>query len=167
MKLNKKGFTLVELIATIAILGILMGGAVVGVSSAQRKSRMESYKAMESSAYAAAQNYILKHNTIVPEVAASQKIDETTSDADIVSRLGNTLEISTDTLIEEQFLKELVDPKTKSNTCSGNVYVSKVKGIDNALETYSYLVEIRCKDYNSTHKVKNTGDTARGVIFLS
>lgn len=167
MKLNKKGFTLVELLAAVTILGILMGAAVAGVTSAQRKSRQKAYEAMESSAFAAAQNYIQEKNSVVPTSAG---FDEFTPAANLNSIITNTdkvKEITTHTLVTENLLPELKDPKTKGNNCHGSVYVTKVKGSGNKLDSYAYLVEIKCQDYTSTHKVKNTGETARGKVFLS
>ena len=44
MRINKNGFTLVELMAVIAILGILSGVVIMAVSSYTEKSRKEVYK---------------------------------------------------------------------------------------------------------------------------
>ena len=58
--MNNKGYTLVEVLAVIAILSILSGVAVAGVSKYLVKSRQQAYDSMASSAYDAAASYILK-----------------------------------------------------------------------------------------------------------
>lgn len=181
MKLNNKGFTLVELLAAIAILAILSGVAISEVSSSQEKARKEAYSAIETSTYTAAQNYLQKHNSVVP---ATTGFDEFTSSSTLNSFLANSSnykKISTTTLVDEGLLPELIDPATKKASCSGDIFITKVKGTGSKLDTYAYLVDIRCTNFKSTHKVKSVGpdgkkntsddkkttQEARGVIFLS
>lgn len=52
---------------------------------------------------------------------------------------GVTIKVSTDTLIEEGYLNNLVDPKDSSNKCSGYVEVTNEEG------NYSYLPFLTCK----------------------
>lgn len=129
MKLNNKGFTMVELLASVAILSILMGAAVAGVTKYQEKARQEAYEAMESSAYAAAQNYIQKHGSVIPLYPSSKKIN-------------------IDTLVEEGLLNELQDPTAKDFSCNGTVDVSKIKGSGSKLDEYKYVVKINCEQYD-------------------
>ncbi len=181
MKLDKMGFTLVELLAAVAILGILSGVAVAGVSSSQRKAREKAYDTMETSAYSAAQNYIQKHNSVIPSTTGFDDFTSTEYLDNFLNNPANYKQIATSTLIEEGLLEDLKDPKAKSASCSGQVYVTKIKGAGGRLDTYSYLVIINCQDYSSKHFVKGVGadgkkntndDTktdieAKGVIFLS
>lgn len=181
MKLNNKGFTLVEVIAAVAILSILMGVAIGGVSSSQRKARQESYEAMETSTYSAAQNYIQKHSSVIPTTTGFDEYTSASALNSFLSNSANYKQISVQTLVDEGLLPELKDPTSKTANCSGQVYITKVKGTGSKLDTYSYLVDIRCHDYQSKHKVKSVGadgikgtnddsettTEAKGVIFLS
>ena len=49
--MNKKGFTLVEILAVVAILSIMSGVAVAGVSKYLSQSKSQAYESMEKSAY--------------------------------------------------------------------------------------------------------------------
>ena len=130
MKLNNKGFTLVEIIAVVAIMAILMGVAVVGVSKYQESAREDAYEAMEASAHAAAQNYIQKYNLIIPTNNTWQ-------------------EISISDLVDGEFLKPLKDPKAKDHECIGSVYAQKEAASGNKLSHITYKVKVICEQYTS------------------
>lgn len=154
MKLNKKGFTMIELLAAIAIISILSGVAVTAVTKYQEKARKESYEAMEKSAYVAAQNYIQKTGFVVPSDGTTRKID-------------------IETLVDGGDLDKLHDPRVKGSYChSGStVVVSKEKGTGTKLDKYTYLVTIKCRNYTSSHYEKDpsTGASVKkeGVYFYS
>lgn len=133
MKLNNKGFTLVEIIAVVAIMAILMGVAVIGVTKYQESAREDSYEAMESSAHAAAQNYIQRYNLIV------QTATQTPS----------WTEIPIAELVDNEFLAPLKDPRDKHFECSGSVYAQKEKSTSNTLSQITYKVKIICEHYTS------------------
>ena len=153
MKLNRKGFTLIELLAAVAILSILSGLAVTAVSKYQEKARKTAYEAMESSAFSAAQNYIQKTGTIIPTD-------------------GSSKEISINDLVEQGYLSKLQDPRTKSTYChtGSKVLVSRQKGSSTTLDKYTYLIIIKCKDYESSHyETDGSGNKvkAQGVYYYS
>lgn len=127
MKENKKGFSLIELLATITILGILMGGAVIAVSKYLDKSRMQSYKTMEKSAYNAAQNYVI--------------------DEGITVEKGQAREVKISDLVNNGYLEKPIDPVNQSKDCTGSVTI-KNNGISNdQIDSYRYKVEIKCTKY--------------------
>ena len=72
---NNKGFTLIELIIVIAIIGILAAIAVPTIYDAQTKAKQSAVKAMASSVVAGGQAYYAKiifekDITIMPDVSA-------------------------------------------------------------------------------------------------
>lgn len=180
MKLNKKGFTLIEILATVTILGILSGVAVIATSRYLDKARNDSYKAMEESSYVAAQNYLQKHNPVIPVFTERRKnntvtFDETTSDANLKKVMDGTscktggcvYKLESSTLVEEGFLDEFEDPKSKGTNCGANIYITKTKASGQTLESYTYLVEITgCTGYTSSHKIldKNGVETDKEAI---
>ena len=139
MKLNNKGFSLIEILAVVAIMGIMSGLAVAAYTSYQDKVRTDSYEAMESSAYAAAQNYIQQYGIVIP------------SD-------GTPRQITVPALVNSGLLSKLEDPKVKGSLCHDGSYVnvSKQPSDKDKLEVYTYEVVIKCRDYTSS-----------GVVFKS
>ena len=145
MKLNKKGFTMVELLAAITILGIISTTAVVAYTKYQEKVRFDAYEAMEKSAYSAAQIYIQERG--------------------IVLTVGTPRTIEISTLVDSGYLNKLEDPRAKGEYChtGSNVVVTKTdKNSGTTLEKYSYVVTIKCKGYTSTKE-----DGTIGKEFLS
>ena len=67
MKRNNKGFSLVELLAAIVIMGILSGIAVVGVTFLLNKAEKEYYKAQESEVIMAAKSYTQDNRSFLPK----------------------------------------------------------------------------------------------------
>ena len=130
MKLNNKGFSMVELLAAISIMAILTGVAITAVTRYQDKARQKSYQAMETSAFDAAQNYI--------------------QDKGLIITSSKTILITT--LVDEGYLPNLEDPANKGSYChSGSqVVVTKITGSSGTLDKYRYAVTIKCKKYTSS-----------------
>lgn len=139
MKLNNKGFSLIEILAVVAIMGITSGLAVAAYTGYQDKVQHDSYKAMESAAHAAAQNYIQQYGIVIPSN-------------------GTKRTITVQTLVNSGLLSKLEDPKAKGATCHDGSYVnvSKQASDKDKLEVYTYEVVIKCKYYTSS-----------GVVFKS
>ena len=146
MKLNNKGFTLIEILAAVTLMGILAGIGVSSYSKYQDKVRNEAYEAMEKSAYAAAQNYLQSTGAVVPEGST-----------------GRTIEVQT--LVNGGFLDDLIDPRTKSTNCNTGSYVKVTKqaSVGNKLEEYTYIVTIKCRNYTSSRT--EGGTTLEGKLY--
>ncbi len=78
--MNKKGFSLVELLAVIVILGIIASIAIVSYNALINQTETKSYKNYESSMKSSATMYILdngyKDKITLAELINSDKIDE-------------------------------------------------------------------------------------------
>ena len=64
MKLNKKGFTLVELLAVIAVLGVIISATTISVVSIINKSRKQTQKEMENNFKEAAITHCIDNGTL-------------------------------------------------------------------------------------------------------
>lgn len=128
MKKKNKGFTMVELLAVITIMGLLAMVAIPAVTKYLIKSRTTSLDTMVKSTYEAAENYMMNNNIIV--------------------RSGDpAYVIPAKTLVDEQYLEELIDPAGNSKRCDTNANSKVEVTYDTAsagIINYKFKVTIVC-----------------------
>lgn len=125
---NKKGFTLVEILAAIVILGILTGVAIVSVSYILSKSKAGFYKNLENQLILAAKSYYADHRTLLPQ------------------NIGQKRQVNLETLIKNNYLKrgDVVDyGKSECDTDS-----SYIKVIKSSNKDYIYTIFLQCPSYS-------------------
>lgn len=127
-KMNKKGFTLVELLAVITILGILMGVTVGAVSIYLKKSKDQAYETIELSAYDGVRNYMMEESILLNK--------------------GETLKITLRELVDLQYLEDPQDPNRKGETCTGpDSYITVKNETTNnseGLDDYRFYIHVVC-----------------------
>ncbi len=117
--MNNKGFTLVEILATIAILGILSGIVIGGVQKYIEKSRQQAYDTLASSSIDATKEYVMDHPGVT--------------------------NISFSSLKDGDYINNIKDPKDKSKDCAGRVEIIKsYYGDGTSLDDYKYKVIMCC-----------------------
>lgn len=128
MKKKNKGFTMVELLAVITIMGLLAMVAIPAVTKYLIKSRTTSLDTMVKSTYEAAENYVMNNNIIV--------------------RSGDpAYVIPVQTLVDEQYLEALVDPAGNTERCDTNANSKVEVTYDTAsagIINYKFKVTIVC-----------------------
>ena len=123
---NNKGFSLVELLAVIAIIGILFGLGLQAYSIYQDKAKKDGYDTMAKSASQAAEEYRMEH----PAVDS----------------------VNFDTLYNSGLLSSLQDPGSRGEKCTGTVTIETNKSADNTvLDENKYTVTVCCTNYNYTY----------------
>ena len=128
--MKNKGFTMVELLAVIAILGIMTGLAISAYTRYKEKTKNNAYDIMASSASSAAESYIMDHSTATS--------------------------VYFDTLIEEGYLENTVDPGNSNDICKGKVVIKKGDlGTETKLQSNKYSVSLCCNNYNYTYEYPN------------
>ena len=128
---NKKGFTMMELLAVIVILGILSTLAVVAVSGYLKQGYDATYTDFEKTLEGAAENALITSASYLPSV-------------------GNSRVIDANWLICHDFMEELRDPKDNSKNCHENSYVIVKRGTDVGFNMdITYDVCLQCGSYQS------------------
>lgn len=127
VKKNSKGFSLVELLAAIVIMGILSGIAVVGVTYLLNKTTREYYKAQESEIIMAAKSYTQDNRGFLPK------------------RVGQKNQIYLKTLQSKKYIGEVLD-RNKKKCDPDRSYVQVYRYSKN---NYSYVVNLVCDSYTS------------------
>ena len=129
--MNKRnGFTMVELLATITILGVLMTIAIGSVSLILKKGRENYYTSQRNNLIAAAKSYYQANRSLLPK------------------EIGDTKEVNLDTLNGQKFIDTVyaADKKTK---CSG----TETKVVVTAIEKnkYKYKSYLKCNEIDDTN----------------
>lgn len=132
MKLNNKGFSLVELLGVMVILGIILAAGIAQYRKYTRDATIKSYDVLAESASNAADNYIMDH--------------------------GDIDSINLDELVDQGYLENMTDTAVEEGNCIGTVYPSKNESEDSGvLDLTDYTVSICCKDYNYTYAFPGGG----------
>ena len=154
---NNKGFTLIEMLGTVVILGVIGTIAVAGVTKYLVNSRKEAYKMLQDAAYEAVNNCASESNCI----------------------LSNGTDISISDLKSKGYLDSFKNPKNSSQECSGTVTVrikensgngnitsssygisgNKKVEVDEANTKYFYKVIVNCDGFDKTPKYYPNGTT--------
>ena len=133
-KLNKKGFSLVELLAAIAILAILMTVATQAYNAYKKQARQQAYDTMAKSATTAATNYLMENT--------------------------KAKYITFETLKEKQYVDTLQDPRYKDKECTGIVINKVIQGqTQKQLDVLFQKVKLCCKNYK--YQYDYTGDEVK------
>ena len=140
MNINNKGFTMVELLAAVAILAIITGLAISGVSRILSKAHEEYYKSTEKNLVLAAQSYVQSNKSKLPKI------------------IGKKTKITAKQLREANYLKsDLTTYNGKTKCDEEKTYVNVFKY---GKSDYSYTAYLTCKpDREAKEQLKDDTPT--------
>ena len=127
MKKSNRGFSFVELLATIVIMGLLSGLAIVSIRFLTNKAEKEYYKAQESEIVMAAKSYTQDNRNYLPK------------------RVGMKRQIYLSTLQDKKYIGDVVD-RSKKKCDPTKSYVQVYRYDKNH---YNYVVNLVCNSYKS------------------
>jgi len=128
--MNNRGFSLVEMLAVVAILGILSTVAIGAASRYQQSARQKAYDTLTESASLAAESYFMTH--------------------------PGASEVSFESLVEEGYLENAIDPGRSDENCDGKIVAkSNGEGKASELKNNNYSVSVCCQNYNYTYEYPN------------
>ncbi len=130
MKMKDSGFSLVELLAAVALLGILTGVAVGAVTGYIDKAKNQAYNSLYKAAYEGCENYVL-------ETGAAQILDN-----------NATGSVSITKLTDDGYITDPIDPNTKTK-CTGTVNYKMKKGSGKVADTLVFKVSLSCPGRSS------------------
>ena len=155
--MNQNGFTMVEILVTVTILGLLLAMTYAGYTEYQDWARSEAYSIMAHSAKQAAEDYLMDHPGIAGG-AAEQHVGSLTY---YLPSEDHSYAITFKELEEQGYFSTPVDPGLKSHECIGSVNVGVINGTGPALDQYIYDVKVCCYNYTKEHvfTLKKSGST--------
>ena len=131
MKINKNGFTMLELLAVIIILGILMGLAYMGVSRYLNQARSTTYEDFEKNITTGVTNYLIDHTGSIPNE-------------------GESLVVDVEKLVCEGYVDDLEDPGSSAKTCNLESYAIVKRNNDTGYNMdIEYSACLKCLGYES------------------
>ncbi len=129
---NEKGFTMIELLATITILGVLSTLAVVSMNSVTKHAKDATYQEFEETLKDSTANYLLYNTGLIPDARGSYKV--------MASQLTS-----------EGYLDNLTDPQKKTANCNNSSYVIVKRNSDVDFNMdLEYKVCLVCSKYKSS-----------------
>ena len=131
MKTNKRGFTVVELLVVLVILGILITLAYMGVSRYLNQARSTTYEDFEKNITSGVTNYLIDHSGSIPSV-------------------GESLVVDVEKLVCEGYIEDLQDPRESSKTCNLDSYAIVKRNNDTSSNMdIEYSACLKCSGYES------------------
>lgn len=130
--MNKYGYTMVELLAVIAIIGLLFTIATISYTSLIRKSNNTVYENYIYSIHEAVQTYIIDNPV----------------------ENGKNETISLNTLISNNKIGYINNPNDNNDKCLSSYVIAKRNDKDGVIN-YEYDVYLICNDYNKYQPFKN------------
>ncbi len=138
--MNKKGFTLVELLVTFAIIAIVGGIGIISYQSFFDVGTNNYYKSIESDVLLAGSDYFMDNRGELPVAS-------------------NYSEINLNELIDKKYIEEV---KSKNgNICAGKIVAYKENG------SYKYEVCLDCGDYKSAGTYCTEGSIAKSITITA
>ena len=134
MRKNKKGFTLIEILAAVTILGVLSIVAVVSVNKIIQKAKQNHYITAEDNLEMAGQSYVQQNRNALPK------------------SIGQKKQISLKTLVEKNYIEPIRD--YSDNEC--NLETSYVQVFKYSQDDYSYIAYLDCPVYDSKKEQEKT-----------
>jgi len=135
--MNKHGFTLVELLAAIAVFSIISGIAIVSYTALVHRSKIKSFQSYEKTMYASAVQLLTEY-VMDP------------SKASMFPRNGETKKF----FLSDLEVDPIVNPINKNDLClSSYVEVTRddyTDSFDAHVDSFKYKVCLICEDYNAT-----------------
>ena len=117
--MNSNGFTLVEILAVVAILGILTGLGIQAYTRYTEKARTQAFDTLAKSSMRAAEQYMFDHPAAT--------------------------EVNFDTLVMESYLSNADFPRDTSQQCSGTVRVTRTAaGVNGVVQDSHFIVDMCC-----------------------
>jgi len=124
--MNNKGFTMVEILGVVVIMGILMAVAVGAVSLYRDRATNQAYDTLAKSASGAAANYIMDY----PDNKGAVLLED---------------------LHDDQYIERPADPNNENKDCEGVVVYNKTSGTGDKIDSYDYKVHLCCSNYARTY----------------
>ena len=131
MKTNKRGFTVVELLVVLVILGILITLAYISVSKYLNQARSTTYEDFEKNITSGVTNYLIDHTGSIPNE-------------------GESLVVDVEKLVCEGYIEDLQDPRESSKTCNLDSYAIVKRNNDTSSNMdIEYSACLKCSGYES------------------
>ena len=131
--MNKKGFTLVELLATIVLITIISGMAVVAYTSILNGSRDRVFEAYQKTMKSEVMHYLQLNIDNLPPIGVPTNY--------YISEVGGTPNFPID---------PINNPVNTSDLCLGS-YVKVTRTLVNGVDSFIYESCLICSDSNYNH----------------
>ncbi len=129
--MNKNGFTLVELLAAIIIVGLLSTVAVVSYTTILNNAHRKAYETYQDTMHAETITYVANY-------------------PDRITWDNNTARV----LLSNLYIEPINNPKDSNDLCTGS-YVDLTKTQVGNVLSVTYNVCLVCNDYNSCKEYDN------------
>lgn len=136
-KINNKGFTLVEVLAIIVILGILITIIAPNVTTLINENKKNSLEKLNTSITSAAKLYISDHKYEIKLTSSTCNANDTID----IDKIGNT-DLNPNNQIK---IRTLVDEGNISTSSDGNIYNPENKEQKLNLDNSYIIVKYNCK----------------------